>query len=591
MAQNFSLSVIFKAIDQMTTPINKMVGGFKKIRQRAKNANEDLKKLNQSFISVGKGMTSIGKSLSLKVTAPIIGFGALSIKSAMRFQEAMNMVGAVTKTTGLPAFQMLENQAKELGRTTTFTAVQTAEAMKFLGMAGMDATEIMGAIPKVLQLAAAAQLDLGSSADIVTNIMRGMGLETEDLAHVNDVLINATTGANVDLRMLGEAFKYAGPIAKGAGLDIETTTALIAKMGDAGIQGSMAGTALRGMLLRLQNPAKNVSGVIKALAAEMAKSDVESERAASKGMFDLVGMIEQLEKKGATAAQIAKLVGDRAGPGMAVLVDQGVVSLRDFIEKLREIGTAAEVEKAQLEGLPGAWKLMTSAIEGFQLALSDAGLGAAAEGLFKKIKGLFTWASALHPEVMKLGMVFAGVAAAAGPLLIVLGGLATAAGTIGAVLGVSALAVLGTGGLVVLAIAGLASWGFAIYEVITQWDVLVREMGESIAWLWDKFKAFGSWVGSYLKTQLSSILPNWALRLLGWEGVKIERPSVAARTTGLIGGVGELARSRADVNITLTADKGTEAKVDKVDQSKGDVNVNLATVGYVGTTNSWRDLM
>lgn len=591
MAQSFSLSVIFKAIDQMTSPINKMVGGFKKIRQRAKNANRDLKKLNQSFITVGKGMASIGRSMALRVTAPIVGFGALSLKSAYSFQKAMNMVGAVTKTTGMPAFKQLEDQAKELGRTTSFTATQAAEAMRFLGMSGMNASEIMGALPKVLELAASAQLDLGSSADIVTNIMRGMGLETKDLAHVNDVLVNAMTAANVDLSMLGESFKYAGPIAKGAGLDIETTAALIAKMGDAGIQGSMAGTALRGMLLRLQNPAKSVSGIIKALAKDMENSKDASEQTASKGMFDLVGMIEQLEKKGATAAQIAKLVGDRAGPGLAVLVDQGTDSLKAFIEKLKEQGTAASVQQAQLRGLPGAWKLMTSAFEGFQLALADSGLSGAAESLLGSLKGMFSWLAEVNPAMLKFGMVLAGAAAVTGPLLIGLGGIITLAGMIGSALGIAATSVLAIGGLISFVVAGLASWGYTIYYLWENWNLFTREVLESLTWIWDKFKAFGLWLGESFKIILSSLLPDWALKVLGWKGVKMEKPSTAASSMGLIGGIGELSRSKADVNITIKADKGTEATVDRVNQKRGDMNVNLATVGYVGANNSWRDMM
>src|SRR5690606_29752779 len=124
--------------------------------------------------SVGKRMTDVGKTLSTRVTLPIVGAGVAILKTAGDFEAGMNRVRALTGATG-ETFGALEEQAKLLGRTTQFTASQAADAMGFLAMAGFDANQILGAMPGTLELAASAQLDLGRAADIVSNILTGYG--------------------------------------------------------------------------------------------------------------------------------------------------------------------------------------------------------------------------------------------------------------------------------------------------------------------------------------------------------------------------------------------------------------------------------
>ena len=128
------------------------------------------------------------------LTAPIIGFGA-------SFESSMNRVKALTGTSDDPlSFKRLTDQAKELGKTTKFSAGEAADAMGFLAMAGFDTNKIIGAMPGVLELAASAQLDLASAADITSNIMTGYGKTTEELGHVNNVLVKSFSSGNVDLR-------------------------------------------------------------------------------------------------------------------------------------------------------------------------------------------------------------------------------------------------------------------------------------------------------------------------------------------------------------------------------------------------------
>ncbi len=147
-----------------------------------------------------------------------------------------------------------QEQAKQLGSTTQFTMTQAAEAMGYLGMAGWKTEQIYGTLPGMLNLAAGAGTDLARTADIVSDNMTAMGVPVEKAGHFMDVYAYALSNANVDLEALGETMKYAAPIASAFGASLEDTAEMTMMMGNAGVKGSMAGTALR-MLTQVVRPA------------------------------------------------------------------------------------------------------------------------------------------------------------------------------------------------------------------------------------------------------------------------------------------------------------------------------------------------
>jgi len=374
-----------------------------------------LQSARASFGKLADQAGALGKSLTMKVTMPLVGIAAAATKMGADFQKQMNRVAALTQATGAD-FTALEDKAKELGRTTVFSASQSADAMGFLAMAGFEANQIIEAMPSVLQLAAAAQIDLARAADITSNILTGYGMSVSELAHANDVLVKAMTSTNVDLNMLGESFKYAGPLAKAAGMAFEEAAAAIGMMGNAGIQGSMAGTALRGAITRLLKPTKEVSEYI----AKLGLSTTDSQGK----LLPLVDIIEQLEKKGASAADIMGLFGTRAGPAMAALVDQGADALRHMTEQLGSAGGIAErIAKQQLEGLHGAITLMKSAIEGAAITLADQFMPHVekAANWIAVMAGRF---AELPPHVVENIVKIAALVATMGPALLIFSKLA-----------------------------------------------------------------------------------------------------------------------------------------------------------------------
>ncbi len=190
--------------------------------------------------------------------AGVAAFGtglAMPIGTTVRFEDQMLRVAAVSNATQ-EQYQALTEKAKELGRTTRYTASQVGEGLEYLAMAGFNAKQQMEAIGGVLNVAAAAGINLGTSSDIVSNALTGFGLNADQSNRVGDVLTKTFTNSNTTLASLGETLKYVAPVAKAAGADIEFVAAVAGVMGDAGIQGSMAGTAMRSMFTRLIAPAK-----------------------------------------------------------------------------------------------------------------------------------------------------------------------------------------------------------------------------------------------------------------------------------------------------------------------------------------------
>ena len=199
-----------------------------------------------------------------------------AVKPAVDFELAMAKVGAITnEAADSKGFKALTKQARELGRTTQYTASQASEAMQFLGMAGLNTNQILSATPSVLNLAIAGNMDLGRTADIASNILTGFNMEAERTGEVADILAQASRTTNVNVEMLGQTMKFIAPAAAAVGGTLSETATLAGVLGDAGIQATMAGTMLRSTYLRLAAPAKAGAKALGQMRNEMGISAEE----------------------------------------------------------------------------------------------------------------------------------------------------------------------------------------------------------------------------------------------------------------------------------------------------------------------------
>jgi TP901 family phage tail tape measure protein len=261
-------------------------------QRRTGNIN---KKVQGSFNRTNQIASRLGGILAGAGIA--MGFRKI-ITASGDFQNSMARVRAITSATD-EDFNLLKQTAQELGRTTQFSASQAAEGLQFLGMAGYDAKESVTALPSVLNLAAAGAVDLGTSADIASNVVAGMGYNISETNRVVDVLAQVSRKANTNVTELGEGAKAAAPVFSGLGLDVEELGVSMGILANNGIKGAEAGTAVAQSLGRLLKQPKMVSDALSELGVTINESSIKSD--------GFIGTLERLREAGVNNTQMAQI--------------------------------------------------------------------------------------------------------------------------------------------------------------------------------------------------------------------------------------------------------------------------------------------
>lgn len=231
-------------------------------------AGQKITELGNKIKDVGDKMASVGQSLTTKVTMPIVGAFGAAVKTTMDFDSQMSKVKAISGSTG-QEFQQLRDKAREMGEDTKFSATEAGQAFEYMGMAGWKTEQMMAGIPAILNLAAAAGEELGTTSDIVTDALTAFGLKAEDASRFADVLAAASTNSNTNVSMLGESFKYAAAPAGALGYSIEDVAVALGLMANSGIKADMAGTSLRNMFQRMAKPTKESAMAMERLGLEL----------------------------------------------------------------------------------------------------------------------------------------------------------------------------------------------------------------------------------------------------------------------------------------------------------------------------------
>ena len=329
---------------------------------------------------IEKGLKSLGsitaKGLKAATTAiagtatALGGVATAAVKVGSDFEAQMSRVKAISGATG-EEFEKLRNQAIELGADTAFSASEAAQGMENLAAAGFTTNEIMSAMPGMLDLAAASGEDLASSADIAASTLRGFGLEASEAGHVADVLAENANRTNSSVAETGEAMKYIAPLARAAGISMEETAAAIGIMANAGIQGSQAGTTLRGALSRLSKP----TDVMQQAMDELGVSFYDSE-GKMKSLSEQVGMLQDA-MEGMTDEQknnyLVTLYGQEALSGMLSLINEGPDSLSELTEAYEACdGAAQKAATTMQDNLKGAVEALSGSAETLGIVFYDS---------------------------------------------------------------------------------------------------------------------------------------------------------------------------------------------------------------------------
>jgi TP901 family phage tail tape measure protein len=333
----------------------------------AKRADKDLNRLDKRMHSVGKTAGSTKKMMvglfgGLAATAAI----RTTLKTIIQFEDTMQTVRAVTKASD-DEMKRLTATARIMGATTRYSASQAGEGLVFLARAGFTANQAIEALPHTLSLAAAGAIELGEAADFASNIMSAFRLETKEMERVVDVLVNTANSANTDVRQLAEAMKYSAPVAGALGISIEQTAAAIGVMGDAGIQGSMAGTSMRGVLAALVGPTDQAKKALKQMGLTAHEVNPEYN--------DLTEVFEKFRAANMGAAEANAIFG-RRNISAALVIASSTEKLRELTRANEEAERAArDAAKTMSDDLEGALKSLGSVVSELMLQTGDSGLG------------------------------------------------------------------------------------------------------------------------------------------------------------------------------------------------------------------------
>lgn len=328
-----------------------------------------------------------GMYAAMAGTAAIAGVGfafAKAVKAGIEFEHTMKIVQGVSRAT-TSEFEKMTAVAKHLGETTEWTAKQAAEGMKFLSMAGFQASQTVKAMPGVLDLATAGNVDLARAADISTNALTAFRLEVGDLSRVNDAFINTITRSNTDMEQMAEAFKYAAPTAKAFGYEVEEVAALIGTLGNAGIQGSMAGTQL-------------------AFAMQKAALVADDNYLAND---NLLSVLQHLNEEGTGATEFLKLFGQRGGRA-ALILRELIPETKNFTNVIRENeGATKSLADMMRSDTLVALNELESAITGIAIdAFAEYG-----EGLQQAIRDTTSFVREIKPVIIDLTALFTKLSA------------------------------------------------------------------------------------------------------------------------------------------------------------------------------------
>lgn len=371
-----------------------------KLQRNLTSAQAQLQNFGRTCTNVGKDLLMLSGAMA----APLV----MAARSFAGFDDSMRLVQAVTQATDAD-FKALTKTAQRLGRDTSYTAQQAADAMVSLGRMGFSPTEIQASIDAVLNLARSTGTELAEAGDIAANSMRIFGIEASQMSDVADVLTVTANSSAQTLIDLFEALKMGGPQAAAAGESIRETSAAIAVLANMGIKGSLAGTALRKSFsqfakVKVQDQLRSV-GVETVDANGNLRKMAEIMRDIAKAMSTM-----PTAEKLAFAEDIFDIRGSLAGLTLTANTDE----LDAMLAKLQDVeGVAADTAKKMDAGLGGAFRLLLSAVEGAMNAIADA-MNSTLQPLVVKVTAVinaFTqWIEANQGLVTAFAVTVAGAA-------------------------------------------------------------------------------------------------------------------------------------------------------------------------------------
>ncbi len=387
--------------------------------------------------TVGDNISSAGQKL-LPVTAGVTALGTAAVSTAANFESSMSQVQAtmgITKDAmstvngeSVNTMDTLSALAKKMGSETAFSASECAEALNYLALAGYDTQQMCDTLPTVLNLAAAGGIDLAAASDMVTDAMSALGMGVDEAGTMVDQMAKTASTTNTSVAQLGEGILTIGATAKtvkGGTAELNTALGILANNG---IKGAEGGTHLRNVILSLQNPTDKAAACMEQLGL-----DVYDSEGNMRSLNDILGDLNT-SMDGMTAAEKSNIIGQifnktDLSSVNALLANTGS-TWDDLQQSIIDSGGAAQqMADTQLDNLQGQITILKSALEGLAISFGEL-LLPAIKMIVGWVQKFVDWLNGMDEGTKKVITTVALLAAALGPVLIVVGKVVSVVGTI-----------------------------------------------------------------------------------------------------------------------------------------------------------------
>lgn len=332
-------SFTLKALDFATTPVRTLLNLLKNPLLQA-----------GAFFGVSLGLTD-------------------TINTQKDFEAAMSQVQAVSGADS-DELEQLTKKAEEMGATTKFTATDSAEAFNYMAMAGWKTEDMLDGISGIMQLAAAANEDLGTTSDIVTDALTAFGLKASDAGMFSDVLAAASSNANTNVSMMGETFKFAASMAGSLGYSVQDVALMTGLMANSGIKASMAGTALNSIMTRLSTNTHHARDTLEELGIKFFDAQGNAR--------PLVDVMEELRDATANMNDEQKtnianaIAGTNSQKGLLAILNASEADYNKLADAIDNAsGASKRMADTQLDNLEGSITLLQSAADGVKISFGS----------------------------------------------------------------------------------------------------------------------------------------------------------------------------------------------------------------------------
>lgn len=355
-----------------------------KTYDKVKKSQEELAKvsaaLEQNNAAISQTKTQLAGTLG---TLAALG-GAIyagPVKKDAEFEAQMSTVKAISNASA-GDMKRLSEEAKHMGATTQFTAVEAGKALEYMAMAGWKTDQMLGGLPGIMNLAAASGEDLGQVSDIVTDALTAFNMTADQSGRFADVLAQASSNANTNVSMMGSTFQKVAPVAGALGYSVEDMSLGIGLMANASIKAEVAGTSLKTALANMAKPTKQMQAYMDKYGISLTNADgsMKTFRGVIDNLRSSLGGLSESEQVAAATA----IFGKESFAGMLAIVNASDADFKKLSDSVNNAaGTAERMAQIKLDNFEGKVTLLKSAFEGLQIALGDALLPTFTQGAEK----------------------------------------------------------------------------------------------------------------------------------------------------------------------------------------------------------------